>query len=259
MGLYQLIMPAYSIFLSIAVTGLTVAVSSLSAQYAAVENHRGVWQILLAALRGLVLLWLPLALAVGLFNRPIAELLLGDTRTRLGLVLLLPVLLLTGVENLTKHHFYGIGEVRLPAAVELGEQFVRTAAVLGLVWLLLPEDPGLTVGLIVLGMLVSEVFSSSTLTLLRRRREGGTRRSGDGVPAGLLRRQMARVAIPVGATALLGNLMGSANSVLIPRKLMAAGLSESAAMSEFGVVFGMTMPMLTLPSGAPQKPWECMG
>lgn len=248
MGLYQLIMPAYSIFLSIAVTGLTVAVSSLSAQYAAVENHRGVWQILLAALRGLVLLWLPLALAVGLFNRPIAELLLGDTRTRLGLVLLLPVLLLTGVENLTKHHFYGIGEVRLPAAVELGEQFVRTAAVLGLVWLLLPEDPGLTVGLIVLGMLVSEVFSSSTLTLLRRRREGGTRRSGDGVPAGLLRRQMARVAIPVGATALLGNLMGSANSVLIPRKLMAAGLSESAAMSEFGVVFGMTMPMLTLPS-----------
>ncbi len=245
MGLYQLILPAYSIFLSLAVTGLTVAVSSLSAQYAAREAAGGVHQLLLAALRALVLLWLPLALAVALFSRPIAQLLLGDGRTRLGLVLLLPVLLLTGVENLTKHHFYGIGEVRLPAAVELGEQFVRTAAVLGLVWLFLPEDPALTVGLIVLGMLASEVFSSSALTLLRRRREG--RGSPGGIPPRLLRRQIARVAIPVGATALLGNLMASANAVLIPRKLMAAGLGEAEAMREFGVVFGMTVPMLTLP------------
>lgn len=249
MGLYQLIMPVYSIFLSIAVTGLTVAISSLSASYYALNNRRAVHQLLMTGLKGLVLLWMPLALVVILFHRQIAAQLLGDSRTRLGLVLLLPVLLLTGVENLTKHHFYGMGQVRLPAAVELGEQFVRTAAVLGLVWFLMPEDPTLTVGLIVLGMLASEVFSSSTLTLLRRRRqreEGGL--TGPGEASSHLRRQMINVAIPVGATALLGNLMASANSVLIPRKLMAAGLTEAAAMSKFGVVFGMTLPMLNLPS-----------
>lgn len=248
MGLYQLIMPVYAIFLSIAVTGLTVAVSSLSASYYALEDGRTVRQILYLSFRGMVLLWLPLALAVFLFNQPIAALFLGDSRTRLGLVLLLPVLLLTGVENLTKHHFYGMGEVRLPAAVELGEQFVRTAAVLGLVWWFLPDDPALTVGLIVLGMLVSEVFSSSSLTLLRRRRERRSPLSGSGTSRPLLRQQMARVAIPVGATALLGNLMASANSVLIPRKLVAIGLTEAQAMSRFGVVFGMTVPMLNLPS-----------
>ena len=247
MGLYQLILPVYSILLSIAVTGLTVGISSLSAGYYAKGNHRAVGQILSTGLKGLVLLWLPLALVILLFSRPIAAQLLGDGRTRLGLVLLLPVLLLTGVENLTKHQFYGMGQVGLPAAVELGEQFVRTAAVLGLVWLFLPEDPTLTVGLIGLGMLASEIFSSSTLTWLRRRR-GGEAPSGPGEEPGLLRRRLASIAIPVGTTALLGNLMASANSVLIPRKLMAAGLSEAAAMSAFGVVFGMTLPMLSLPS-----------
>ena len=194
MGLYQLIMPVYSIFLSIAVTGLTVAISSLTASY------------------------------------------------------VLPVLLLTGVENLTKHHFYGMGEVRLPAAVELGEQFVRTAAVLGLVWFFLPEDPSVTVALIVLGMLISEVFSSSSLTLLRKRQERGRTYGREERPVTGLASQMARVAIPVAATALLGNLMASANSILIPRKLMAVGLTESEAMSQFGVVFGMTVPLLNLPS-----------
>lgn len=246
MGLYQLILPVYSIFLSIAVTGLTVGISSLSAGYQAQGNGRAVRQLLSTGLRGLVLLWLPLALVVILFNQPIAEQLLGDSRTRLGLVLLLPVLLLTGVENLTKHHFYGLGQVGLPAAVEFGEQFVRTAAVLGLVWLFLPQDPTLTVGLIVLGMLVSEVFSSSSLTLLRRR--AGAFSAGPGEAPGVLRRRLAGVAVPVGVTALLGNLMVSANSVLIPRKLIAAGLTEAQAMSEFGVVFGMTLPMLSLPS-----------
>lgn len=247
MGLYQLILPVYSIFLSIAVTGLTVGISSLSAGYYAKGNHRAVRRLLSTGLRGLVLLWLPLAMVVILFSQPIANQLLGDSRTRLGLMLLLPVLLLTGVENLTKHHFYGMGQMRLPAAVELGEQFVRTAAVLGLVWLFLPEDPALTVGLIVLGMLASEVFSSSTLTLLRLRREHGAP-SGPGETPERLRKQLASVAIPVGLTALLGNLMSSANSVLIPRKLMAAGLTEAGAMSQFGVVFGMTLPMLNLPS-----------
>lgn len=249
MGLYQLIMPVYSIFLSIAVTGLTVAISSLTANYHALGQRSAVRRLLYLGLRGLVLLWLPLAMAVVLFSAPIAELLLGDGRTRLGLVLLLPVLLLTGVENLTKHHFYGMGEMRLPAAVELGEQFVRTAAVLGLVWFLLPEDPAETVGLIVLGMLVSEVFSSSTLTVLRKRRE--PRRSdltGDAPRSSALALRMAQVAVPVAATALLGNLMASANAILIPRKLMAVGLTETEAMSKFGVVFGMTAPLLSLPS-----------
>ena len=119
MGLYQLIMPVYSIFLSIAVTGLTVAISSLTASYDALGQHAAVRRILTLGFRGLVLLWMPIAMAVVLFSGPIASLLLGDERTRLGLMLLLPVLLLTGVENLTKHHFYGMGEVRLPAAVEL--------------------------------------------------------------------------------------------------------------------------------------------
>lgn len=247
MGLYQLILPVYSILLSIAVTGLTIGISSLSAGYYAKGNHRAVDQILTTGLKGLVLLWLPLALVLLLFNQPIAVQLLGDSRTRLGLVLLLPVLLLTGVENLTKHHFYGMGQVGLPAAVELGEQFVRTAAVLGLVWFFLPEDPMLTVGLIVLGMLASEIFSSSTLTWLRLGRHG-LGAAGPGEHPGLLRKRLAGVAIPVGTTALLGNLIASANSVLIPRKLMAAGLSEGAAMSSFGVVFGMTLPMLNLPS-----------
>ena len=42
--------------------------------------------------------------------------------------------------------------------------------------------------------------------------------------------------------------MGSANAVLIPQRLVAAGAQVSEAMSAFGVLCGMTIPMLYLPT-----------
>lgn len=248
MGLYQLIMPVYSVIISITMTGLTVALSSLSAGYYTIGNQRATTQLLFSALRTLVLLWVPVALAICLFSRQLSAQVLGDIRTREGLVLLLPVLLLTGVENLNKHHFYGIGETQLPAAVEIGEQFIRTAAILGLLALLLPLSQAHTVAVIVIGMLISEVFSSFTLTAARYRREGPYRtQPGKLERPSVIRRKLSGVAIPVSAAALLNNLISSANSVLIPRQLVQFGLTEQTATEFFGVVFGMTLPLLMLP------------
>ena len=42
MGMYQLIMPAYSVIMSFTMSGLTLAVSRLCAQYQAIGNTGGV-------------------------------------------------------------------------------------------------------------------------------------------------------------------------------------------------------------------------
>ncbi|MCD8127763.1 MAG: polysaccharide biosynthesis C-terminal domain-containing protein [Clostridiales bacterium] len=159
-----------------------------------------------------------------------------------------PCLLLTGVENLTKNYFYGFEETRIPAAVELAEQVIRAAAVLGLLWMLMPLDGAHAVAVIVLGMGVSEVFSALVLTLAQRARQ----RRLDARPKrteekGNARRALLRIALPVGFTALLGNLMGSVNAILVPQLLVLAGYTAAGAMEAFGVVFGMTLPLLNLP------------
>lgn len=249
MGLYQLILPVYSVMTALTASGLTVAVSTLSSEYHALHNHRAVSQLLRMALRLFVLLWAVIAAVVFFGSDAISVSILGDARTQLGLIFLLPCLLLTGVENLHKHHFYGVGEVRLPAAVELGEQFIRAGAVLGLLVLFLPQYPERVVGLIVLGMLCSEVFSSSTLTMLRRRRERArTVPEGSGEASGLLCWRLCKTAAPISTTALLNTLMSSLNAVLIPQRMVAAGMEVTEAISSFGVLFGMTMPLLMLPS-----------
>ena len=103
--------------------------------------------------------------------------------------------------------------------------------------------------LLVLGMAVVMMARDAVLFLLARRqlnRAGGL--PGTPLRPRALDRRIAAIALPIGMTALLGNLMGSANAVLIPQRLVAAGAQVSEAMSAFGVLCGMTIPMLYLPT-----------
>lgn len=245
MGLYQLIMPVYSVLLSITAVGLTTAVSTLTAQFHALNNRAAIHQALRRCLLVFVLMALPLGAVVIFASDAISVYLLGDARTQLGLILLIPCLLLTGVENLHKHTFYGSGNVRPPAFTELCEQVIRAAAVLGLLILFLPQSPERTVGLIVTGMVICEVFSATTLVILFRRHMGRSPRPSESL---VTWKHIASIAVPVGFTALLGNLMGSVNSVLIPQRLVVGGMEVSEAMSSFGVLCGMTIPLLNMPT-----------
>lgn len=248
MGLYQLVMPVYSVLMSVTAIGLTAAVSNLTAQYLAFHNHLAVRQTLATCLKTFFLLLLPLGTAIILLSDPISTALLGDARTQLGLILLIPCIALTGIENLHKYVFYGSGQVHIPATVELLEQFVRAAAVLFLLRAFLPQYPERVVGLIVLGMVACEIFSSCTLFVLYRRQSGVKSRSGPGEAARIRRRRVASIAIPVSFNSLLGNLISAANATLIPRLLVQGGLERSDAISQFGVVCGMTLPMLAMPT-----------
>lgn len=248
MGLYQLVMPVYSVLLSLTAVGLTAAVSNLTSQYLALGNTRGAHQTLNTCLRIFFLLLIPLGAVVIIASDAISVTFLGDARTQLGLILLVPCVALTGVENFHKHVFYGAGLIRPPAVVDLLEQLIRAGAVLGLLICFLPQYPERVVGLIVAGMVVCEIFSSLTLCILYRRRLSRTGLHGPGEAGGIRRRRVAAIALPVGANALLGNLMGAANATLIPQKLVEGGMDRNAAIAQFGVVCGMTLPMLALPT-----------
>lgn len=249
MGLYQLMMPVYSVLLSLSSVGLTSAVSNLAARYHVVGNTRAVWQLRNLALRLFFLLAAAPGILLLLFSDAVSVTILGDARTQLGLILLVPCLLLTGVENIQKYYFYGVGFVRPAAVTELIEQVLRSALVLGLLYSLHPSSPEKMVGLIVVGMVLCEIFSAVTLSkLFRQHISPRARARGEAIPAGKLRRSVLSIAGPVGFTSLLGNLIGSANAVLIPRLLVRSGLELGEAMSQYGVLFGMTLPMLFLPT-----------
>lgn len=248
LGLYQLLMSAYSVMIALTAVGLTAATSNLSAQYLALGNRRGSDGVRRLAFQLFIVLLIPTSLVTVMFSDQISVYLLGDARTQLGLVLLLPCVLLTGIENIHKHFFYGAGRVVAPAVTEFIEQGVRAVSVLGLLLLVPPSYPERQVGLIVLGMVICEVFSATILVLLYRNWVKKHPLIGAGEAPSILRRRVLGMAVPIGLNSLLGNLIGAANATLLPQKLVEGGMSHQEAMTQFGITCGMTLPMLALPT-----------
>lgn len=248
MGLYQLVMPVYAVLLSVTGVGFTAATANLAAQHLALNNSLGADQTLHTALKWVFLLLLPAGTALVAGSDFVSTALLGDARTQLGIILVVPCVALTAIENLHKHFFYGAGIVCPPAVVELLEQFVRALAVIALLVRFLPQWPERAVGLILWGMIFCELFSSCTLVWLYRRRFTGRGLSGPGEDRKIRRGRILAIAIPVGINSLLGNLLSAANAALIPRQLAAGGLGREEAVARFGVMCGMTLPMLSLPT-----------
>lgn len=248
MGLYQLLMPFFSVLLSLTAVGLTAAVSNLTARNLALENRLAVHQTLHTCLRVFLALLLPVGALVILSSDFLSTAVLGDARTQLGLIFLVPCAVLTGVENLHKHVFYGAGLVAPPAVTELLEQIVRTAAVIGILLLLPPPYPERALGAIVAGMVVCEICSACALTLLYHRYFPASQRTGPGEDRQTRYRRVTAIAAPVGLNALLGNLLEAANAALLPRLLTQGGMERDEAIARFGIFSGMTMPMLALPT-----------
>lgn len=261
-GVYHLVMQAYSILMSFCVSGLTLAVSRISAERYALGDRAGVNKLVRTAICTFLVLFFLSSIPYIYFSEWIAGNILGDMRTLWGVLLLLPCIFFTGFENIFKNCFIGVKKVFPPIISELSEQIVRILAVVGLLLVVRTDKPAVSAALIVMGMIISELFSFGILTAFfkkllpnpkRRIKENKNRHiwkeaGNNTLTTSQMSGKIFSIAIPIALSGLLNNLLNSANTVLIPNRLMAAGMDSSAAMTSFGVLFGMTMPLLMLPA-----------
>lgn len=246
MGLFQLIFPFYSLALTIAVSGIGVAVSRLSAEYIALRNYLAIRQLIRRAIIVFVCIFGILSVFILIFAKGIASVFLGDERTQLALYALLPVIFLTGIENIHKHFFYGSREFNPPAISDLLEQVIRMSAVLLLLYLFLPQPDEHMLVIIVTGMLICEIFSSLFLRIIYKQRMRNVPSDGK-IEQGMTAR-IGKIAVPISIAGLCNKLLSTLIIIIIPRRLVVSGLTYPQAISAYGVLFGMTLPLLNLPS-----------
>ena len=114
MGTYTLISPIYSLVVSVALSGICMAVNHLSAESAAIGDYDALPRIFRIGVALFVGLFLLMAALLLCFQNDIAGIILGDIRAKRAMILFLPCIFLTGFENLCKNVCYGLREVRYP-------------------------------------------------------------------------------------------------------------------------------------------------
>ncbi len=245
-GMYQLIMPVYSVMQSLTLSGITLAVSTLSAQSCALRDFASVKKLTKTAVMMFCAMFFVLCVIAVFCTDTISVWVCGSTACSTALLLLLPCLFLTGFENVFKNCFYGIRKVSAPIFSEILEHVVRIAAVFILLAVFsqsVHQSAAFAAVLIVCGMIIGEIFSSSALSVIYKRTVFPTIKPSK--ESFVLK--ITKIALPVTISGVLNNIIASLTTMMIPQRLIHSGIDADSAMASFGVMFGMTFPLLMLP------------
>lgn len=241
LGIYQICLTVFAVFLTAASSGVPVTVSRLMAKSAAENDVRGKHSAVTAGILCTLFITVPVAVILFLCRGNLG-LLFSDGRCADIFIILLPGLALTSVYSVIRGSFWGNKQFLPYSVIELLEDAVMV--ICGVILISGVTDPVLGAKYAVIAVIISYVFSFA-VSIGWYVATGGKFVS----PKGRLKPLIASSA-PITAMRTSASLLNSAVAFLLPALLIAGGMGNSEAMSLYGVAVGMAVPMLFIPSSA---------
>lgn len=287
-GIYQLISPVMALAYSLSVAGFQTAISRITATTCAAAGSAGSYagkqKIHSAAspcapkrktasaeefrsftvLAAGMLLSIFLSLCISCFvyfgSEEIAARFLLEERCAPLLKILALSFPVSSIHSCVSGYFYGRKSAGFPAFSQLFEQIVRVATVLFLCSVFLTENANKTpdISLAVVGMVAGEAFSAllSLLYLWHCFRKE-TALSASGILSKTAAKpfyvtalfpELFMMALPLSAGRIIQNFLQSIEAIAIPERLRMFGLNTASALSEYGILTGMSLPFILFPT-----------
>lgn len=244
MGLYQLILAVYGVFIALASAGVNVASTKLAAQ--SLARGHGMSATLWGLVSAAALFGTGAMLAQFALVAPLAHFMLHDARAELGLRVLAPSLPFMAVAGALRGCFLARRRVTPNILSQLAEQALRMAVAALALRKLAAWGAAYACAAVLLGNTLSEALSCVLMALFAKEETSFRRQEGDGA-VGFSRRELLGIALPVTGSRLLASALQAVESSLIPLCLALCLGERTAAMEQYGAVKGMAMPLIFFP------------
>ncbi|MDP9751097.1 stage V sporulation protein B [Thermoanaerobacter pentosaceus] len=252
MGIYQLVLPIYFVSITFLTSGTMAVTSRFISEEKAKGNKKNVFKIL--KITFLIVLIFAFAISSLLFFKAtyVAKELLHEPRALLSILIFAPVLIIVASSSVFKGFFQGVINM-IPASVsEIVEQIVRVSITLYLIQLFTGAKLEYLVAIAIFGISAGEIASFLMYILFYKKEVKVINREmpydGREWEAFSIAKTLVITAIPITFSKLIVNVVDLAESLIIPSRLVASGLSHSEAMSEFGKMLGMAIPLAYMPA-----------
>lgn len=245
-GLYQLVLSVAFLCTTFAVSGIRFAATRLVSEEL---GHERSWSVAAAmrrcfayslffGLSALTVLWS--------FAEPIGFLWIGDARTVRSLKLIAFSMPFMSLSSVMSGYFTACGRVWKPTVVHLCEQLIT----IGFVAFFLTHSPAGDIekncAAVMLGNVCGDAISFVCMLLFYLTDRHSVR---DYSAQKLkLTSRMLKVALPLAVSAYARSALSTLEHLLVPRGLKAAGFSADRALSGYGVIQGMVLPILSFPA-----------
>lgn len=247
MGLYQLVMPLYSILIFVTSGGISITMSRIAAEKKTEGNIRELYRTvkvicLLEVVWSIFIVGL-IAAAVNF----ISVNLLGDSRTYYSILAFCPALIMISLSSTFRGTYYGVQKVFAPAIIDIAEKIVKILVMFPLVTLTKHMSLELASAAAVLSLSAGEVMSFILFFISFRFYLKNYPPRGISDNNLQLVFNVMRMAFPISIESIATAVFGTITAVLIPKRLQAAGMNYEEALSLLGKLQGMVMNIALFP------------
>lgn len=250
MGLYQLIMSVYTLFSTFATAGFTVAVSRLVAEKIERSNSDATRVFKLSLFVSGIISFTATVIMLT-FSEKMAVVFLDDIRTALPLKILALSMPFMSMTACLKGFFIAKRQVLKSATASLTEQVVKIAVIALFLnfFMARTNDIGtLCIG-IVIGISLGEAISYLYLEIAYLFFSGRVKKKDyrPAVKRGPLVKSILGVTLPISASVYVTSTLHTVENILIPKVFERFCRDRSMALSQFGMIRGMVIPILFFP------------
>ncbi len=248
-GLYQLVFSVYVLASTFAISGISTAVTRLVAEELALGNKKSCLKILKRSTQ-ISLIIAFLSVAILFFGAEfIAKNLLSDMRSLEALRILPLSLPFIGVTSCLRGYFIARRKITPNALSQIFEQAVRIVIILILINCFASKGLAACCFAVILGDAVAEILSCGYLYiafLVDKKNLNGL--NGREKPPFSIVKQILHICVPITSGRYLNSLLRTAENILVPKNLAKFPKNNASALSQFGMIKGMALPILFFPS-----------
>ncbi len=248
MGLYQLIFPVYMICYTVCCSGLFTAISRLTAEEGVKGNPANVKKMLAVATSISMTLSFILMILLFFFSEFISIHLMEEPRIASALQIVSFSIPFTALAQCIKGYFYGTNKATVPALTQVTEQIIRISFIYMLSSTFISKGLNYATTVAVIGMVLGEMSTCLLVYLFYVYESKRVLLKKASQTYRYYFKKITNIAFPLTTNRMITTLLTSFETILIPSQLRAFGFEHGYAISVFGTLTGMAMPLIFFPT-----------
>lgn len=241
MGVYMLVVPTFSLFISLSQMGLPVAISKLVSEKK--SNNRN---LVFSATFTIMAFNLILLTAIFLSANLIANKLLHDYRTYQAIISMALVLPFISISSILRGYYFGRQKMIPHVCSNVIEDIVRMIVIF--IGLPISYNYGIeyAISFIILSNIVSETVSIMILLMFAPKKM--QIKKSDIKPDYNNIKNIFKIGVPTTGSRLISSLGACLEPIILTSVLLTNGYSNNFIVTEYGVITGHILPILVMPS-----------
>ena len=244
-GIYQLIMSVYMFAITLANSGINLATTRIVSEQDAFGMEAGIKKAMRKCLTYSLVMGCLASILLFSFSSFIATYYLHSKISPIPLRILAISLPFLSLSSCTNGYFSALRKVKKTVCAQVLEEFFKIFLVSFLLNYFMPSGLEYACISLVLGSTISEILSFLLLFLLflidKKKLTSSSYKDTN------YTKQILKIALPISFTSYMRSGLSTLKQLLIPIGLEKSGLSCEVALSSYGIINGMVMPLIMFP------------